>query len=311
MGDPKIRHYEKYLGLPSLIGRRKNASFEYIKERVWKKLQGWEEKLLLQAGREILIEAVVQAIPTYLMSCFKLPIGLCDEIEALDQKFWWGQRGECWKIHWVKWKAMCKPKSEGGMGFKDLAMFNDAQLAKQAWRLLHNKNSMFYQVFKARFFPNCSILEALDSTKGWYAWRSILHGRDVLKKRARWRVGNGEGIWGDAWLPSLDSPRLVNPMGVSFPKIRVSSLIKPPTRSWNVELLQGLFSPKQVNLIRSIPLGNETTKDKITWPYTQFKVYSVKSDYYYLSMEKSGENAEARSPELPQIFWKFIWSLSC
>lgn len=99
MGDPKIRHYEKYLGLPSLIGRRKNASFEYIKERVWKKLQGWEEKLLLQAGREILIEAVVQAIPTYLMSCFKLPIGLCDEIEALDQKFWWGQRGECWKIH--------------------------------------------------------------------------------------------------------------------------------------------------------------------------------------------------------------------
>ena len=33
-------------------------SFDNIKQRVWKKLQGWEGKLLSQAGREILIKAV-------------------------------------------------------------------------------------------------------------------------------------------------------------------------------------------------------------------------------------------------------------
>ena len=94
LGVPEIRSYEKYLGLPSLIGRRKKASFEYIKERVWKKLQGWGEKLLSQAGREVLIKVVVQAILTYTMSCFKLPVGLCNEIEGLIRKFWWGQRGD-------------------------------------------------------------------------------------------------------------------------------------------------------------------------------------------------------------------------
>ena len=85
---PEIVQYEKYLGLPSLIGRHKKASFNYIRERVWKKLQGWKEKLLSQAGKEILIKVVVQAIPTYTISCFKLPLELYVDIESLTRKFW-------------------------------------------------------------------------------------------------------------------------------------------------------------------------------------------------------------------------------
>ena len=46
LGVPTIRQYEKYIGLPALVQRAKKQSLIYIKERVWKKLQGWKEKLL-------------------------------------------------------------------------------------------------------------------------------------------------------------------------------------------------------------------------------------------------------------------------
>ena len=88
LGVLEIKQYEKYLGLSSFAGRRKKASFNFIKEKVWRKLQGWEEKLLSQVGREILIKAVVQAIPTYTMSCFKLTLSLCNELESFIRKFW-------------------------------------------------------------------------------------------------------------------------------------------------------------------------------------------------------------------------------
>ena len=79
-----IKQHEKYLGLPSLIGRSKKKSFREIKE----KLAGWKEKLLTKAGKEVLIKAVAQAIPTYAMSCFKIPNSLYDEMTSLIKNLW-------------------------------------------------------------------------------------------------------------------------------------------------------------------------------------------------------------------------------
>ena len=114
---PVIRQYESYLGLPSMVGQSKYSSFSQLKERVWSKIQGWKGKLLSQAGREVLIKAVVQAIPTYTINVFKLPKKLCIELEKIVRDFWRGHAGETRKVHWIKCGSLCKPKMVGGMDF--------------------------------------------------------------------------------------------------------------------------------------------------------------------------------------------------
>ena len=88
LGPMQDSRHSKYLGFPSIISKSKIELFAEIKERVGRKLSGWKEKILSIGGRDILIKLVTQAILTYTMSCFQLPMGLCDEIESMMRKFW-------------------------------------------------------------------------------------------------------------------------------------------------------------------------------------------------------------------------------
>ena len=89
-GAQVIKQHEKYLGLPSLVGRNKRASFNDIKDKFSKKLAGWKGKLLSKAGKAVLIKAVAQAILTYTMSCFKILDSLYDELTSMIRQIWWG-----------------------------------------------------------------------------------------------------------------------------------------------------------------------------------------------------------------------------
>ena len=90
-GAQVIRQHEKYLCLPSLVGRNKKNTFKEVKTKLVKKLAGWKEKLLSKAGKEVLIMAVAQAIPTYTMNYFKILDSLCDEMTSIIRNSWWGQ----------------------------------------------------------------------------------------------------------------------------------------------------------------------------------------------------------------------------
>ncbi|XP_074287662.1 uncharacterized protein LOC141612812 [Silene latifolia] len=121
----------KYLSIPAVVGRNKTMTFNHLKERIWKKFKGWKEKLLSYSGREILIKAIAQSIPTYHLGLFKFPSTLCSSIEGDLARFWWGYSGEKRQIYWVAWEKMCWSKQEGGLGYRDFESFNLAMLVKQ------------------------------------------------------------------------------------------------------------------------------------------------------------------------------------
>ena len=97
---PVVPHQGQYLGLPTYIGRNKREVFHFIKDRIWKRLNSWNSKLLSRGGKEILLKTVVQAIPNYVMNIFLLPVSLCEEIERMLNCYWWGRnslrKGNCW-----------------------------------------------------------------------------------------------------------------------------------------------------------------------------------------------------------------------
>jgi hypothetical protein len=102
--------FDRYLGLPALVGRSKSKTFAGICGRVKKKLDEWKEKFLSQVGKEILIKVIVQAIPTYSMSVFQLPTTLCKSLNSLMSRFWWGHKSNLGRVPWMSWEMLGRPK---------------------------------------------------------------------------------------------------------------------------------------------------------------------------------------------------------
>lgn len=109
----------RYLGLPSLIGRKRKTVFNYIKEKVWKKVQDLNHKNLSKAGKTVMVKNVAQSIPSYSMSCFLLPKSLCLEIEKMMNGYWWGlNKNKSKGIRWLAWNKMVVLKCKGALVFE-------------------------------------------------------------------------------------------------------------------------------------------------------------------------------------------------
>ena len=157
----------KYLGIPEQFGRKKDEILKYVTEKVKAKTQRWQNKFLSPAGKEVLIKFVASGTPVYPMNTFKLLKSVCDDINNILAKFWWGKDDGNKGMHWFVWDRMSQPK-KGGMGFRDIEKFNDALLGKQVWRILTKPNSLMARVLKGRYFPTSSILTARETKELLY-----------------------------------------------------------------------------------------------------------------------------------------------
>ncbi|XP_016715474.1 uncharacterized protein [Gossypium hirsutum] len=156
MGVRTVSSMEKYLGFPTMVGRKKKEAFQNIIDRLRKRVNGWGSRMLSQGCKEVFIKIVLQAIPIYAMSCFLLPKSLCVDMEKVLNRFWWSKGGNHRGLYWSCWSELCKAKERGGLNFRDMGKFNIALLAKQGWRLVVNPDSLLARIYKAKYYPRSS-----------------------------------------------------------------------------------------------------------------------------------------------------------
>ncbi|KAM1146084.1 hypothetical protein PS2_037782 [Malus domestica] len=291
LGMAVVCNLGTYLGVLAIWGRSKKRGLSYVKRQILEKMQGWKQSSLSRAGKEVLIKAVVQAIPAYPMSIFKFPAIVCQELDSLVADFWWGNKDGARKIHWVSKDVLGLPKDLGGLGFQNFQEFNDALLAKQCWRL-----------------------EATKGGRASWAWSSIITGRDLLKLGSHWQILGGQDVqvWVNKWLPSL-------PLGYPLPlgsvpvtsSLCVSSLICPVSRRWDLNFFLPFLSDTDKKAIEDTPIGDLSHKDRIIWGCSKNGIYTVKSGYRWIQSRSLAlrDNQLSTARGVPSRLWKAIWKL--
>ena len=300
---PKTADHRFYLGILLSIGRNKRLIFDYLKDRVWKKLNNWKTKKLSRVGKEVLLKTVAQAIPIYVMFVLLLPLSVCHDIENILNSYWWGAKKMGKGISLLRWENLCKPKVLlGGIGFKKLHDFNLALLGKQGWKLLTNPSSLVTQVYKARYFPHGSLLESKLGSYPSYAWGIIWAAIPLIRQYSRIQGGNGlnTNITKDPSLLGEGNGKISSQLDEAYDNAKVASLMIPGALQWDTDILWYLFNSSDREIIMNIPLSYRRLIDQWYWIKDGSGLYTVKSCYRIHQQQAAGNESQ---------FWSNMWKL--
>ncbi|XP_074298816.1 putative mitochondrial protein AtMg00310 [Silene latifolia] len=153
----------------------------------------------------------------------------------------------------------------GGMGFRDLRVFNQALLSKQIRRLMTNSKTLVGRVVKARYFKHSSVLVARRGYDPSFACRSLCGSKALLLEGLKWRVGNGEYIrvWEESWLLGERGGRVLNPNIEADPSLCVSAFIDRETGTRKETELRAMLLEEEISLVHEIPLSKNGPYDQL------------------------------------------------
>lgn len=204
--------------------------------------------------------------------------------------------------------------------------FNQALLARQAWRLIATPESLCARVLKARYFPNGCLLDTAFPLVSSPTWKGIEHGLELVKQRIIWRVGNGDNIkiWRHKWVAHDD--RLITlKKRVRNRLMYVKDLMDAGSRSWNENLIRNVMHKEDADEVLKIRLSNQQPENFPAWHLEKTGLFTVKSAYMLAwnlsknAVEASSSTATSGEKKLWLALWKtkvqakikiFAWKLA-
>jgi hypothetical protein len=248
------------------------------------------------------------------MSCFQLTKKVCKRLTSGTGKYWLSSSLDRRSLHWVSWKELASPKIKGGMGFRDLELFNFALLGKHGWRLLTNPNTLCARVLKGRYFPSTDFLQAMVPANSSATWRAFVAGKEALQLGLIKRIGDGSSVsvWTDKWIPGTRSMIPSEQIGADEIN-KVSDLIDHDSGHWKAALIRLNFIAPEADTILNIPLRRAGGEDFWAWSFEKSGIYSVKSAYRSLvncnEQLALDEGTITETSMTEKQMWSFLWKL--
>ncbi|KAK2661448.1 hypothetical protein Ddye_000022 [Dipteronia dyeriana] len=96
--------------------------------------------------KEVLVKAVIQALPSYAMNLFKLPKGLISDFRRFCSRFWWGSTDTDRKIHWGSWVKLCDRRCPcGSFVWKRFLLGRELFQKGYRWRIANQSSISIYR----------------------------------------------------------------------------------------------------------------------------------------------------------------------
>uniref|UniRef100_A0A803NTT8 Reverse transcriptase domain-containing protein n=1 Tax=Cannabis sativa TaxID=3483 RepID=A0A803NTT8_CANSA len=251
LGIDHVNGQEKHLGNPFVFKRRKSEEYQFLKNNMRKRLEGWKTKSLSYAGRLTLIKSVTSSLPVYNMSTMKIPLSICRAMDAMVRKFWWiGSADKDRSLAYKAWNSICQPKSSGGLGIRSYENF---------WTVSPRQS---------------------DS----YGWKNVLEVRNVILKGSLAMAADGSLVdaWRQPWIPWLNHEefgQLMEQLRRNRFTFQTLADLSNGT-AWNEEIVFQVFGETMGKRITEIPRLPPNHKDQVIWKENKSGVFSVKSAYW-------------------------------
>ncbi|RVX07581.1 putative ribonuclease H protein [Vitis vinifera] len=192
-----------YLGLPLGAYHKTSSSWDGVEERMRKRLAQWKRQYISKGGRITLIKSTLASIPTYFLSLIRIPKSVTRRIEKIQRDFLWGGGRLERKAHLIKWKVVCSPKEEGGLGIRKIEVLNKALLGKWVWRYAYEKENLWKRGDRGEIWSRGCGWRTKDGCGpyGVGLWKEIMKEADWCWESIVFKVGKGTRIlfWMDKW----------------------------------------------------------------------------------------------------------------
>ncbi|QHO17517.1 Putative ribonuclease H protein [Arachis hypogaea] len=200
----------RYLGISLGANPRLVKTWKPIIDKVEQKLSLWKAKVLNKSGKLVLIKSVLNSLPIYYLSLYKMPKAVADKLITLQRNFMWCKENGNSGIPMVKWELVQAPKKVGGLGVGDAMLRNTALLFKWWWRFSKEDCPLWKKIVCScnKLNPNVMLATQPLQVKGG-PWRDICQLnikepriRDKMVSGLAMEIGNGmqTRFWEDNWI---------------------------------------------------------------------------------------------------------------